>query len=84
MSSLDRFGEAFTMKFDGGKNKLQTCIGAIMSVLLLFVLIIYGGMKFNTLIQKQQVDIITAINEEYFDDNLNFTEKDGLSFAFAL
>ena len=84
MTSLDRFGEEFTMKFDGGKRELKTCTGAIMSVLLLIVLIIYGVMKANTLINKQQVDVISAISEEYFDEKLNFTETRGLSFAFAL
>ena len=27
---------------------------------------------------------MTSINEEFYDDNLNFTETQGLSFAFAL
>ena len=41
-------------------------------------------MKVNTLISKQQVDVISAINEEFYDETLNFTETKGLSFAFAL
>ena len=72
------------MKFDGGTRKLQTCTGAIMSVLLLVVLIIYSVMKVNTLLSKQQVDVIAAINEEFYDEKLNFTEKQGLNIAFAL
>ena len=33
---------------------------------------------------KGSPDIITAINEEHYDETLNFTETQGLSFAFAL
>ena len=45
-----------------------------MSVLLLIVLIIYSVMKVNTLLSKQQVDVISAVNEEFYDEKLNFTE----------
>ena len=84
MLSIDRFGDEFLMKFDGGKKKLQTYTGVIMSVLMLVVLIAYSAIKVDILLSKKQVDIISAINEEYFDENLTFSSKQGLNFAFAV
>ena len=75
MLSIDRFGEEFLMKFDGGRKKLQTCTGTFMSILMLIILVIYTMLKVDVLISKNQVDIISAINEDHFDENLTFSSS---------
>ena len=75
MLSIDRFGDEFLMKFDGGRKKLQTCTGSIMSILMLILLIIYTILKVDVLLNKKQVDIISANNEEHFDENNTFSSN---------
>ena len=75
MLSIDRFGDEFLMKFDGGRKKLQTCTGSIMSVLMLIILIIYCTLKVDVLLNKKQVDIISANNEEHFDEDNIFSSS---------
>ena len=75
MLSIDRFGDEFLMKFDGGRKKLQTCTGSIMSILMLILLIIYTTLKVDVLLNKKQVDIISANNEEHFDEDKTFSSN---------
>ena len=42
---------------------------------MLIVIIAYSVIKVDILLSKKQVDIISAINEEYFDENLTFSAK---------
>ena len=54
-----------------------------MSILMLIILVIYMMLKVDVLISKNQVDIISAINEDHFDENLSFSSSQGLNFAFG-
>ena len=56
--SMDRFGESFTMKFEGGKKELKSKTGATLSILLILILLCYATLKVDNMIRKSQVDII--------------------------
>ena len=80
---MDRFGESFIMKFDG-KKQLKSITGATLSILLLLVLLLYTALKVDNLLRKSQVDIISAINEEFYADDYQVGAKQGFNFAVAL
>ena len=65
---MDRFGQSFTMKFEGGKKELKSITGAALSILLIIILLGYTGLKVDNLIRRSQIDIIEAINEDYYED----------------
>ena len=66
---MDRFGQSFTMKFEGGKTELKSMTGAILSILLIIILLSYTALKVDNLIRRRQVDIISAINEDFYEDD---------------
>ena len=63
------------MKFEGGKKELRSITGASLSILLILVLLSYAGLKVDNLIRRSQVDIISAINEDYYDDENGLSAK---------
>ena len=67
--SMDRFGESFTMKFEGGQKELKSVTGASLSVLLILILLCYASLKMDSLIRRSQVDIISAVNEDFYGDD---------------
>ena len=81
---MDRFGESFTMKFEGGKTELKSITGATLSILLIIVLLGYTGLKVDNLIRRSQIDIISAVNEDFYDDIQQIGTKQGFNFAVAL
>ena len=72
---MDRFGESFTMKFDGGKKELKSITGTTLSILLIIFLLGYTALKVDNLIRRNQVDIISAVNEDYYNEDYRFGAK---------
>ena len=72
------------MKFEGGKKELRSITGATLSILLIIVLLGYVGLKVDTLIRRSQVDIISAVNEDFYDDQKTFSASQGFNFAVGL
>ena len=66
--TMDRFGESFTMKFEGGKKQLKSITGATLSILLIIVLLGYTALKVDTLLRRNQISIISAVNEDFYED----------------
>ena len=81
---MDRFGESFTMKFEGGKTELKSMTGAIFSILLIIILLGYTALKVDNLIRRSQVDIISAINEDFYKQDHQIGAMQGFNFAVAL
>ena len=81
---MDRFGESFTMKFEGGKKQLKSITGATLSILLIIVLLGYTALKVDTLLRRNQISIISAVNEDFYEDTEQISAKQGFNFAVAL
>ena len=81
---MDRFGESFTMKFEGGKTQLKSITGTTLTILLIIILLGYTALKVDNLIKRSKVDIISAVNEDFYDENYRFGAKQGFNFAIGL
>ena len=72
------------MRVGEGKDALHTKMGALCSILLTVILIVYAGYKISILEGKKSVDIVQAVQENYFDDTHVFSNKQGLNIAVAV
>lgn len=73
------------MTINGGKAVLhQTCIGTLLSLLLLGLITAYFVLKVDVLLGKKDVDILSAVNESFLADSHPFGTKQGLAFAVGV
>ena len=59
-------------------------MGALCSIVLTIVLIMYAGYKISVLEGKMSIDIVQAVKENHFDDSHIFSAEQGLNIAFAV
>ena len=59
-------------------------MGALCSLLLLVIMLAYTGYKIYILEGKKSIDIIQAVQENYFDDSHEFDSKQGLNVAVGV
>ena len=52
-------------------------IGALCSILLIIILLGYGACKVSILEGKNRVDVIQAVQENYFDDEYVLSGEQG-------
>ena len=72
------------MLIDEGKDVLPSKMGALCSIMLLILMLIYTGYKTSILEGKKDIDIVQAIKENHFDDSHLFGAAQGLNIAVAL
>ena len=72
------------MKFEGGKKELKSITGTTLSILLIIFLLGYTALKIDNLIRRSQVDIISAVNEDYYSEDYRFGAKQGFNFAIGI
>ena len=72
------------MRVEEGKDALPTKMGALCSILLTLILIVFAGYKVSILEGKKSIDIVQAIQENYFDDTHVFSNKQGFNIAVAV
>ena len=63
---------------------MKSITGATLSILLILVLLMYTGLKVDNLLRRSQVDIISAINEDFYEETHQVGAKQGFNFAVAL
>ena len=83
LQSLDKFGEHFKMKIDEDESILQSTMGSILSIIMLFLIGLYAYQKTEVFLLKKGVDITSATNDSFFDDEYEFNYDNGLNFAMA-
>ena len=64
------------MKIDGdeggGRSSLPTMSGALCTIILLVITITYSILKVDVLLGKKDVDILSALNEDFLDEETTF------------
>ena len=60
---------------------LPSTIGALCSIMLIIILLGYTAYKVSILEGKKRVDVIQAVQENYFDDEYVFSGEQGLNIA---
>ena len=63
---------------------MPTVFGAILSILLLIVTLIYAIQKTQIMFTKKGVDVIEVTSVNHFDDQYVVTASQGLQVAFAV
>ena len=59
-------------------------MGTIITVILYLITLMFSYNKIRTIAEKNDVDIMTAINENAIDQSEEFTADDGFFIAAAL
>ena len=73
LKKFDKFGQTYKIHLDDGSDALPSKVGALCSILLFVVMIVYTGYKISILNGKKSIDIIQAVKENHFDDSHIFT-----------
>ena len=72
------------MKLDSGDESIKTLTGSLCSILLLMVTIFYASLKFDILMRRKDIRIVSAVEDMYFSDTDKFDYSDGLNIAAGL
>ena len=72
------------MNLDKGQSTLPSKTGTVSSFLLVILLIVYTYYKFDIMLGKKDVDIISAVKENYFKPEYTFGAKQGFNIAVAV
>ena len=75
MLDYDQYSESFQLKLDGGKDRLPSRMGTLCSIIQLFVTMAYAYLKMGVLINKRDVDILSAIAEDDIGVDFIFEAK---------
>ena len=59
-------------------------MGALCSIILTVILLMYTGYKISVLEGKKSIDIVQAVKENHFDDSHVFSSQQGLNIAVAV
>ena len=80
---IDQFGEKFSMKLNGGNERVQTYMGSLCSLALLFVVTAYAYHKFDMYLSNSAVEIVTSVQHSHFEQDFVFDYEQGMNFAFG-
>ena len=72
------------MKLDGSQKNQTSYFGTCLSIILLMVMILFMYTKIVSLAMKNEVDIMSALDENKIDFNYKFSGEDGFFLAAAL
>lgn len=82
---FDTMGETFSMRLDSkGSHSFATGTGTFFSLLLLILTAAYGFNKIEILVRRKDVDILSTIQDSYFDIESTFGADQGFNFAVGL
>ena len=84
LQEYDKFGQSFKLLIDEGRDGLPSKSGALCSILLLIIMLVYTGYKISILEGKKDIDIVQAVKENHFDNSHVFGAEQGLNLAVAV
>ena len=71
------------MKLDGGEEGLKSWMGSLCSIILATVMLAYMYQKMDVLIARKDVDVLSTINDQYYEDDFIFSYENGLNVAVS-
>ena len=72
------------MKLDGSELLKQSYMGSCLTIFMGLLTVLFTYTKIVTLVEKNDVDIMSALLENHIDYNVDFTTENGLFVAAAL
>ena len=64
--SVDKFGDSVNFSVKNGSASYKTCSGAILSILIYSLILLYGGTKFTTMVKRQDTKQASTVQEYAF------------------
>ena len=59
VKGLDNFGQSFKFRLGtSGETEVKSCCGAMLSIFVSVVMLVYAGYKFNFLIERKGASIV--------------------------
>ena len=80
----DFFGEPFKMKIQGSKFKVQTLFGTIITVVMFFSLITYGGLKYKIMADYADTTVQVSEISYHYNYTQELATQMGFNVAFGL
>ena len=84
VKGLDKFGQSFQFGFGpSGETKVKSLCGAMLSILVSIVMLVYAGYRFNFLLEKEGATIVQTIKEQHYTADDEFAAAQGFMFVAA-
>ncbi len=80
----DALGSEFRMKLNGDDSSLRSCTGAICTIIIYSVILLYALNKLTVLYNKKDVDVLSMVDDHAIDPLEKFNNKDGFNIAVGL
>ena len=83
---IDSFGKPFTFLLPDGQKMYRSLLGAILTVVIFWVVSFYAIYKWQLLIDKDEARITLTVEEDYFTENDSVINRndDGFNIAFGI
>ena len=81
---LDIFTKSVEFRFNSGKTKFKTKIGAFFAILTVFSAVAYGVKRWIEMMNFVDAQIKTTTNEGFYDKNFQYNGGDDFKVAAAL
>ena len=72
---IDTFGEAFNFKMPGGNDTYNTGLGAFFTLIVLVVLLFYGGLQMQRLAIYGETVVTMSVRDSYFTPEEIFPDE---------
>ena len=77
------FEESFSMRLTDADESVKSFMGSACTFLLISVTLIYAYFKFDVLLNKKDVNILSAVRDLHYNDDYIFDYSMGLRIAIA-
>ena len=90
LKEIDKFGQGFRFHLPGDKERLSSAFGALLSLLMYTLLILYGGLQLASLWKFGQTVVTLSVKDEFysandvFPDHIENLKYNSFSFAFGI
>ena len=81
--TIDQFAESYVMRLDDGHQSIPSLMGSFLSFLLLIVICAYVYQKFDVLLARKDVDVLSSLNDSVFTDDDVFDFNNGFAISAA-
>ena len=71
------------MKMDDGEDDVSTFTGALCSIFIVTLVLIYSYLKTDVLVNRKDVDVLSTIKDFEYKDTEIFDHDNGLNIAVA-
>lgn len=83
MKDQDIFSQPFGMKLDDRESSSRSWFGAFCSLIIFILVVTFTYIKFDTLMTRKDVDILSTISDYHFNEMDRFGYENGFNVAVA-